>query len=290
MSYIGSTKIGGMYLGTTEIAKAYLGTNLVYQKMSAGTISLLPTTVNLTAAGFADSTIAVTSNTSWSVTSPTAWNDGSGDDIYLDYPSASGNQTVTVTADPNYGSSRTQTVSFTVSGGEPASLTVNQLGGAVQYTLTKNTSFYDTEDYSYYSISNASNAYASYTSTSECTINLTRNSRAETWIYYGFDTSSIPAGAHIDSVSCVFNAYVNTGNTGVIASKSAGLYAGTTLKGDSVTLGTSAGAKTLSGTNWTVSEVQNLRLKLYAKRGTNQTTTNHNIKMRGATLTVTYSI
>lgn len=32
MSYIGTTKIGGMYLGSTEIAKAYLGSNLVYQK------------------------------------------------------------------------------------------------------------------------------------------------------------------------------------------------------------------------------------------------------------------
>ena len=32
MSYIGTTKIGGMYLGSTEIAKAYLGSSLVYQK------------------------------------------------------------------------------------------------------------------------------------------------------------------------------------------------------------------------------------------------------------------
>lgn len=32
MSYIGTTKIGGMYLGSTEIAKAYLGSDLVFQK------------------------------------------------------------------------------------------------------------------------------------------------------------------------------------------------------------------------------------------------------------------
>lgn len=32
MSYIGTTKIGGMYLGSVEIAKAYLGTDLVFQK------------------------------------------------------------------------------------------------------------------------------------------------------------------------------------------------------------------------------------------------------------------
>lgn len=32
MSYLGTTKIGGMYLGSTEIAKAYLGSQLVFQK------------------------------------------------------------------------------------------------------------------------------------------------------------------------------------------------------------------------------------------------------------------
>ena len=36
MSYIGTTKIGGMYLGSVEIAKAYLGTDLVYQKSGGG--------------------------------------------------------------------------------------------------------------------------------------------------------------------------------------------------------------------------------------------------------------
>lgn len=34
MSYIGTTKIGGMYLGSTGIAKAYLGADLVFQKGS----------------------------------------------------------------------------------------------------------------------------------------------------------------------------------------------------------------------------------------------------------------
>ena len=35
MSYLGTTKIGGMYLGSTEIAKAYLGSDLVFQKGGA---------------------------------------------------------------------------------------------------------------------------------------------------------------------------------------------------------------------------------------------------------------
>ena len=41
------------------------------------------------------------------------WNDGSGDNIYLTYPSASGNQTVEVTSDANTGAARTKTVTFT---------------------------------------------------------------------------------------------------------------------------------------------------------------------------------
>ena len=37
MSYLGTSKVGGMYLGDTKIAKAYLGDNLVYQKTGAQT-------------------------------------------------------------------------------------------------------------------------------------------------------------------------------------------------------------------------------------------------------------
>ena len=38
MSYIGSTKVGGMYLGDTKIGKAYLGINLVYEISDSGEI------------------------------------------------------------------------------------------------------------------------------------------------------------------------------------------------------------------------------------------------------------
>lgn len=44
------------------------------------------------------------------------WNDGSGDNIYLTYPSASGSQTVVVTSDANTGSvERTKVVTFSAS-------------------------------------------------------------------------------------------------------------------------------------------------------------------------------
>lgn len=46
------------------------------------------------------------------------WGDGSGDNIYLTYPSASGDQTVTVTSDANTGaSSRSKDITFSVTAG-----------------------------------------------------------------------------------------------------------------------------------------------------------------------------
>ena len=57
------------------------------------------------------------------------WGDGSGDNIYLTYPSASGDQTVEVTSDANTGSARSKTVTFSASGVSPVSLTINQAAG-----------------------------------------------------------------------------------------------------------------------------------------------------------------
>lgn len=57
------------------------------------------------------------------------WGDGSGDNIYLTYPSASGDQTVSVSSDANTGSARTKTVTFTASGVSPVTLTVAQASG-----------------------------------------------------------------------------------------------------------------------------------------------------------------
>lgn len=56
------------------------------------------------------------------------WGDGSGDNIYLTYSSASGNQTVTITSDANTGySDRAKVITFTTTtGNATASLTVTQ--------------------------------------------------------------------------------------------------------------------------------------------------------------------
>jgi len=62
------------------------------------------------------------------------WGDGSGDNIYLTYSSASGNQTVEVTSDANTGYvDRTKDITFTVVAGQSVitrTLTVIQLAGS----------------------------------------------------------------------------------------------------------------------------------------------------------------
>lgn len=75
------------------------------------------------------------------------WNDGSGDNIYLTYPSASGNQTVTVSSDANGGTSdRTKTITFSA-GNVTKTLTVLQEGIAydalVDYIAGTGTQYID---------------------------------------------------------------------------------------------------------------------------------------------------
>ena len=60
------------------------------------------------------------------------WGDGSSDNIYLTYPSESGDQTVTVSSDANTGAARSKVVTFASGVGNiTQQLTVNQAAGVV---------------------------------------------------------------------------------------------------------------------------------------------------------------
>lgn len=77
------------------------------------------------------------------------WGDGSGDNIYLTYPSASGNQTVEVTSDANTGVARSKVVTFTSGVGNiTRQLTISQtaaeLGTRLQYIGTDGNQYFDT--------------------------------------------------------------------------------------------------------------------------------------------------
>lgn len=155
-------------------------------------------------------------------------------------------------------------------------------------TVTFDIVGYDTSDYSWYSQSNIANAYAGSDSTSYGQINYTRGSGAETWVYFKFNTSSIPSNATINSVSCVVKCLTN-GNSTVLPTRTVQMFTGTTSKGSASSMPTSAGTKTFSGQTWTVSELRDARVKVYAKRGTSQTSTNFYCRIYGATLTVDYT-
>lgn len=61
------------------------------------------------------------------MTTSIPWGDGSGDNIYLTYPAASGDQIVAVASDANKGSaSRSKSISFSASGLSPVTLTIEQ--------------------------------------------------------------------------------------------------------------------------------------------------------------------
>lgn len=126
------------------------------------------------------------------------------------------------------------------------------------------------------------------TNTTYTQINLTTGSQAETYFYYNFDLSEIPEAADIVSVSCSYKAYISTTNSSYISTRSVQLYSGTTAKGSSGTFSTSITSTSLTAGTWTRAELDNARIRLYAKRGSSRTTNTYYIRFYGATLTISY--
>lgn len=145
-------------------------------------------------------------------------------------------------------------------------------------------------DYAYASISSQTNGYNEASNTTYATINLTTGSGATTYIYYTFDTSVIPANATITSVTCQAKAYINTTNSSRITTRQIQLYSGTSAKGSAYTVSNSTTAFTMTPGSWTRSELNNARIRLYAVRGTSNTTSGYYFRFYGATLTVNYSV
>ena len=102
---------------------------------------------------------------------------------------------------------------------------------------------------------------------------------------YSFDTSAIPSGSTVLSVSCKVKAYV-TGTSSNISTKTARLYSGTTAMGSAHTLPTTNSVWEFEtpGT-WTYSQVQNARVRF---DGAYSGSSSYYIQFYGAELTVTY--
>ena len=133
-------------------------------------------------------------------------------------------------------------------------------------------------------VTNASRAYTDENSTTYANPRLGAKNFANSW-YFGFDTSTIPQGATILSVSC--NAKAELTGTSSVSPRTIGLYSGTTLKGTTQNLTTSEKVFTFSGETWTLSELSDVRVTVYATRSGNSAPW---LYFYGATLTVTYTI
>lgn len=148
---------------------------------------------------------------------------------------------------------------------------------------------YDTSDYAFQSISNATNPVGKGSSNnSSATIHAKTGDNALTYTFWPFDLSSIPADAVINSVGCKAKLYVES--TIGIASLDVQLFSGVTAKGNITDAKkTSATVVTLSTGTWTRSELSNCRLKIRLSRSTTQDTATRRIYFYGADLAVTYT-
>lgn len=168
-------------------------------------------------------------------------------------------------------------------------LVYNDAHVPVQTTVTLHPVSYDS-DHAYYSIANPANAYNYADNTTYCRVRLTRGSAgAITYVYFKFDTSSIPAGATIDSVSCSAGIFINNTSSSNVAVRQCQMFTGTIAKGSSINATTTPRVAALSVGTWTREELNDARIRLYAERGTNNVSSDYYFYFYGATLTITYT-
>lgn len=145
--------------------------------------------------------------------------------------------------------------------------------------------------YSYSSVSSSypiSNALADSTSTNYAYITCTTGSRAESYSFFKFDCSSIPATATIKSVGCKAKGRVSS--TSYISTRQIQLFYKDkgTAKGSATNMSTSTSELTLTAGTWTRAELDDCYIRFYGQRGTSNTTRAAYLYIYGATLTVEY--
>lgn len=113
-------------------------------------------------------------------------------------------------------------------------------------------------------------------------------SSATSYLTYGFDLSDIPDNAVINSVSCSAKGYISTTGSNAIRTRQMQMFSGDTAKGTASTISNTASVITMSVGTWTVAELKNARIRIYAVRGTSSTSSSVYLRFYGATLTVVY--
>lgn len=132
------------------------------------------------------------------------------------------------------------------------------------------------------------NAYADSNSDTYAYLYIVNGGNSESYIYYNFNLN-IPTDAIINSVVCTVKSKLN--NTGGTSTRQLQLFSGSTAKGTATNItSTSLQTYTLNAGTWTAYELNNAKLRFYAKRNTSATTTNRYLSLYGATLTVSYTV
>ena len=160
--------------------------------------------------------------------------------------------------------------------------------GTITQTVTLIPSGY--EDLSNMSTSTSYPIDRGYNDTSNSSFarfNVTQSSTGN--IYYTFDTSSIPAGATITSVTAKARAYV--GNTSRVTATFCQLYSGSTARGTNATFGVtqSANITTLNtGTGWTRAYLNDLRIRIGGTASSSSSS--RYVYFAGAEVNITYTV
>ena len=142
-----------------------------------------------------------------------------------------------------------------------------------------------------YSTNYIENGLTDHNSSTRAAIYTRTGSGTQSYLYYNFDCSSIPANATINSVTCQFKG--GTQGSSYYSSYVAQLTTGTTLKGSSTSVtGSNSSPSTVTingGTSWTRAELNNIKIKFTVTRGSQNTTSDSTMSFYGATLTVNYT-
>lgn len=157
--------------------------------------------------------------------------------------------------------------------------------------VTLNPRGYDSTSTSWASTSGLNNPVGKGTSntSSYAQINLKTGNAAETYVYWTFDTSSIPANATIKSVSCSARLLINNTTSSRIPTRTVRLYSGSVAMGSATNItSTASTVYTLTVGSWTREQLNSVRLRLYAQRGSSNATTSYYFRFYGADLTVVY--
>lgn len=149
-------------------------------------------------------------------------------------------------------------------------------------------SSYDTEDHAYATFTNPTNAYTASNST-YTEIGMATGASAETYVYYKWDISDIPNNATINSLSCVVRGYVSNTTSANVAARNTQLFSGTTAKGSPVNVTTTITNREQTVGKWTRDELSNIRLRVYGRRGTNNTTSNYQMRLYFGKLSINYT-